>query len=150
MTASEHVAFKATRRIYIYVLYLLLTLDEDIFDTRAVDDQVKIISSRDADKEVHSADVVIETLSRFIFDLQFSRGWGIRGDDVDILFTLIFKGEGKRARNSCVVKTESCERKRGVCRRYVVIWSRLYVYNVPSHSQSESLLRSILSQFLQT
>lgn len=73
LTELEHFAFKDTRSIFMHVLHLFLTLDDDLFGTRASDNQVKSLSARKVDKEGHSADAVADALSRIIFALRFRR-----------------------------------------------------------------------------
>lgn len=53
--------------------YLLATLDDDLYRTRAADGQVKMLSSRKADKEGHSADAVADALFRVVLALRFRR-----------------------------------------------------------------------------
>lgn len=51
-------------RICFVPLYQLLTLDDDIFGTRAVDNQVKSLSSRKNEIEGHTADSILDALFR--------------------------------------------------------------------------------------
>lgn len=52
----ENLAFREKRKIFLSTLQLLATLDEDLFRTRAADNQVKPLSNRKVDKEGHSGE----------------------------------------------------------------------------------------------
>lgn len=67
LTKLEHCAFKDTRDIFMHVLNLFLTLEDDVFETRVSENQVKRLSSRKADKEGYSADGDTDALSCIVF-----------------------------------------------------------------------------------
>lgn len=46
-----------------------MTLDDDLFETRAVENQAKNLSNRKADREVHTTDVVEDNFSRYFLPL---------------------------------------------------------------------------------
>ena len=50
-------------------LRLAVTVDDDLFGTRAVDNQVKMISSRKVDEERHSADLKEDALFIFVLSV---------------------------------------------------------------------------------
>lgn len=47
----ERVEIKGTRRIFLHVLYLTVTSEDDLFGTCAVENKAKTLSSRKADAE---------------------------------------------------------------------------------------------------
>lgn len=65
--------FRQSRKVFFVPLYLLATLDDDLFGTRAADNQVKMLSSRKADREGHSADALADALFLVVFALRFRR-----------------------------------------------------------------------------
>lgn len=88
------------------VLYLLLTLEDDLFGTRATDNQVKTLRSRQDDRHGQSADAIADALSRIIFGLRFWRRRETQIDSVKTLLTYLFDGKVEEARNSCVVTAD--------------------------------------------
>lgn len=55
--------------------YVFDTLDDDLLCTRAIDNQVKTLIARKAEKEGHSANFIAYVLSRIFFEIKFRR-WG--------------------------------------------------------------------------
>lgn len=106
LSEFERVAFKDTRRIFLHLLHLTLTLDDDLFGTRATDNQVKTLSCRKADREGHSADTVACAISRVVFALRFRRRGEGQVEAVKRLLTEMFEDVGPEARNSCIVTAD--------------------------------------------
>lgn len=106
LTEFEQTAFKDTKDIFLHVVHLFLTLDDDLFGTRAADNQVKLLSSRKADKEGHSADAVADALSRIVFGLRFRRRGETQVDAVKALLSGIFEGKGEDSLNGCMVTAD--------------------------------------------
>lgn len=73
LTEFERAAFKESRRVLFQVLYIMMTLDDDLFGTRADDNQVETLSTREADTEGHTADTIACAFSRVGFVLRFRR-----------------------------------------------------------------------------
>lgn len=73
ITEIKHFAFKDTHDIFMDVSNLFLTLADDLFGSRASDNQVKCVSNRKADREGHFADAVADALSCVVLALQFKR-----------------------------------------------------------------------------
>lgn len=53
-------------------------IDDDLMGTRSVENQIKIISDRNADSESHSTDIVADELFRFTLDSRFRRRGRLR------------------------------------------------------------------------
>ena len=72
-----------------------MTLDDDLFGTRARDNQVKKLSNRKADKEGHCADVVSDAIFRIVLGLRFSRRGESQEDNVNKLLDSLLSGLGQ-------------------------------------------------------
>lgn len=85
------------------VLHRFRTHDEDLFETRAAGNQIKMPSSRNADKEGHSADPVADALYRVILGIKFWRR-GVRQKNlVQIVLSDILDGKGGETLSSCIL-----------------------------------------------
>ena len=73
MSEFENLAFREVRKAFFNPLHLFCNLDDDLFGTRASDNQVKTLSNRNADKEGHAADVLADALFRIILGVRFHR-----------------------------------------------------------------------------
>lgn len=73
LSESEHLAFRETGKVFFCPLQNIATLDDDLFGTRATDNQVKTLSARKADKEGHSFDSIAEALFRVLMGIGFKR-----------------------------------------------------------------------------
>lgn len=69
----ERVAFKDVRSIFLRLLHLTVTPDDELFCTRATDIQVKALSCKKADRVGHFSDTVACAISRVIFGFRFRR-----------------------------------------------------------------------------
>lgn len=67
----EQLSFRDTKKLLFVPLYLLATLDDDLYATRANDNQVKLMSARKVDKEGNSADAVANALFCFLLAPRF-------------------------------------------------------------------------------
>ena len=57
-------------------VHTLATLDDDLYGTRAGDNQVKSINSRKADQERHTADSIADAFFRITLMVRFRRRGG--------------------------------------------------------------------------
>ncbi|PXF41823.1 hypothetical protein BWQ96_08471 [Gracilariopsis chorda] len=71
LSEFEHLALCDTRKVFFSPLHLLATLDDDLFGTRAANNQFKMISSRKAEREGHSADALADALFRIVLAIRF-------------------------------------------------------------------------------
>lgn len=97
----KHSAQK-TCNVYL-VSHSFTSLDDVLFDTRAVDSQVKIVSAHKANKEGHSTDTVADSMSQIIFALWFRWREETQLDAVKTLFSFIFEERKKEAHNNCIL-----------------------------------------------
>lgn len=102
----EELSFKDTRSVFLIVLHLFATLDDDLFGTRAHDNQFKMISNRKADKEGHSADALADALSRVLLAMRFWRRGEHQVDSVRNMLTGLFDGMVQGALNSCIITAD--------------------------------------------
>lgn len=107
LTEFKHGAFMETRRIFLFTFHLFLTLDDDLFVTCAAKNQVKMISSRKADKEGYSVYVVADAFSRIVFGMQSRSRGEIQLNSVKTLLTSLFEVKGKETLNSCILTADS-------------------------------------------
>ena len=91
----ERTAFRSTRKIFFNPDYLLATLDDDVYGTRARDNQVKSLSTRKAEKEGHIADVIDDALFRVILRVRFRRRSKSQEAIVRKLLSSILDGTGQ-------------------------------------------------------
>ena len=87
-------------------MHLLATLDDDLFGTRASDKQFKMLGSRKADKEGHSADAVADALFRIVLAIRFRRRGEQQTESVRKLFSILMDGRGEEALNGCIATAD--------------------------------------------
>lgn len=102
----ETLCFRETRRVYMNSSHMFATLDDDLFGTRANDNQVKSLSSRKADREGHSADAVADALTRIVLALRFRRRGEALTDALRQLLTIFFEGRGEQARSGFLITAD--------------------------------------------
>ena len=69
----ERDAFRMSARIFLAPNQTIISFDDDLMGTRAVDNQVKTISNRKADDEGHVTDVLAHALFRVVLQMRFRR-----------------------------------------------------------------------------
>lgn len=69
----ERAGYDMSRNVCLSSNFTTVTVDDDLYGTRARDNQVKTLSNRKADKEGHSADVICEALFRITLGVRFRR-----------------------------------------------------------------------------
>ena len=72
LSALEQGALEMSARIFFCHSFTLATLDDDVYGTRAVENQVKTLSARKADREGHTAEVMADALFRITFGYSVS------------------------------------------------------------------------------
>lgn len=102
----ECLAFRDTRKICFTPLYQMATLDDDLFGTRAADNQVKMLSNRKADREGHSADAVADALFRIVLALRFRRRAEPQHVSVRKLIDSLMDGRGEKSITGCIVTAD--------------------------------------------
>lgn len=64
LSTFEWSAFRMTSNIVLTPVHAFATLDDDLYGTRASDNQVKSLSARKSDREGHTADAIADGLFR--------------------------------------------------------------------------------------
>lgn len=90
------VAFKSFEQIFLHTANQILTLDDDLFGTRAVYVPDKMLSQRKADREGHSAGVVDDALLRVVLYLRFRDRGEPEVESVKTLLSSLFQENGKK------------------------------------------------------
>ena len=83
-----------------------LTLDDDLYGTRASDNQVKTISHRKADKEGHCADALADPFSRLTLFVRFRRRGQSQTSIVDELLSIVLKDQGTQSLRGVIVTAD--------------------------------------------
>ena len=83
LTEFEDAVTSEARSIFLIMNFLFLTLDDEMYGTRARDNQVKALSDRKSKAEGCIADVVADALFRIAFSVRFRR----RGDKQVFVYT---------------------------------------------------------------
>ena len=92
----EKVAFQASAKVFLSPLYTFATLDDDLYGTRASDNQVKTLSSRKADREGHTADALCDALFRVTYMVRFRRREETQASCVASMIDALLEGRGER------------------------------------------------------
>jgi hypothetical protein len=69
----EKAAFRTSCRVFLTPNHTYATVDDELYGTRATDNQVKTLSTRKADREGHCADAIADALFRITFFVRFRR-----------------------------------------------------------------------------
>lgn len=102
----EQCAIKETQAIFVNVLHSFLFLDDNHFEALAADNQVKMLSSKKADRKSHSADAVEGALFTTFSNKTF---WQRREHQMDLVQTLLsdmLDNKYQNALNSCIVTVD--------------------------------------------
>lgn len=95
LDAFERTAYDFSWNVCLIAKHTTVTLDADLYGTRARDNQVKTLSSRKADKEGHSADVLCDTLFRITLGVRFRRRGDSQASNADKLLDVFNSGHGE-------------------------------------------------------
>lgn len=69
----ELTAYRKSCKVFLSLSDTFTTLDDDLYGTRAHDNQVKTISVRKADKEGHTVDAIADIIFRVTLMARFRR-----------------------------------------------------------------------------
>lgn len=67
----ERACFRMTCKVFVNPIHTFSTLDDNLYGTRANDNQVKSVSQRKADRDGHSADSIACALFRATVIVRF-------------------------------------------------------------------------------
>jgi hypothetical protein len=90
-------AFRTSCRLFLTPNHTYATLDDDLYGTRAADNQVKSLSARKADREGHCADAFADALFRITFFVRFRRRGRTQGENVSQLLNYILESRGEQS-----------------------------------------------------
>ena len=79
-------------RVFFCRSFTLATLDDDLYGTRAVENQVKTLSARKVDREGHTADVIADELFKITLGIRFRRRGEGQHENVQKLLTHMLEG----------------------------------------------------------
>ena len=106
LTQLENTAFRQTCKIFVSPTYTLATVDDDLYDTRAVDNQVKTFSSRKADRKGYAADSIADALFRITLMVRFRRRGISQSNNVYSLVKSVLEGIGERSVRSFILTAD--------------------------------------------
>eukprot|EP00474_Spongospora_subterranea_P007755 CRZ08213.1 hypothetical protein [Spongospora subterranea] len=106
LTAFEKVSFSVSNSIFVVPNHTTATLDDDLYGTRASDNQVKTISNRKSDKEGHCADVIADALFRITLGIRFRRRGEFQVRNVDRQLNYILDACGEQSLNGFVMTAD--------------------------------------------
>ena len=97
LDAFERLCFRMTCNVFVNPVHTFATLDDDLYGTRAGDNQVKSISSGKADREGHTADAIADALFRVTLMVRFRRRGEKQSDNVKQLIRNLLEGHGEHS-----------------------------------------------------
>ena len=106
LTQFEQNAFRATSKVFLVPTHLLATLDDDLYGTRANDNQVKTLSARKADKEGHTVDAIADALFRITLAVRFRRRGESQTSNVRSLIEYLMEGRGEQSMHGFVITAD--------------------------------------------
>ena len=95
LSVFEQSAFRISLNVFFIPNHLTITLDDDLYGTRARDNQVKTISSRKADTEGHSADAIADAFFRITLAVRFRRRGHSQESNVECMFRAVMQSVGQ-------------------------------------------------------
>lgn len=102
----ERTAYEMSRNVCLIANHTTVTLDDDLYGTRARDNQVKTLSSRKADKEGHSADVLCDAFFRITLGVRFRRRGESQASNVEKLLDVFTSGHGEMSLRGIVASAD--------------------------------------------
>jgi hypothetical protein len=96
LSEFEKAALRNSCRLFLTPNHTYATLD-DLYGTRATDNQVKSLSARKADREGHCADALADALFRMTFFVRFRRRGHTQNENVTQLFNCVLERLGEHS-----------------------------------------------------
>ncbi|CDF37457.1 unnamed protein product [Chondrus crispus] len=106
LDAFEKAAYEMTRKIFLSPVHTFATLDDDLYGTRARDNQVKTLSMRKADREGHAADAIADALFCVTIAVRFRRRGEPQSTNVLELICTLIEGRGEQCLHGLVIKAD--------------------------------------------
>lgn len=102
----ENTAYDMSRKVFFTPVHTFATLDDDLYGTRAKDNQVKTLSSRKADREGHAADTVADALFRVTLAVRFRRRGQTQTTNVIKLLDILVESRGEQSLHGLVLTAD--------------------------------------------
>lgn len=106
LSQFELSAFRMSLNVFFIPNHLTITLDDDLYGTRARDNQVKTISSRKADTEGHSADAIADAFFRITLAVRFRRRGHSQESNVECMFRAVMQSVGQLSPRGIIVTAD--------------------------------------------
>lgn len=106
LTDFEFTAFDTSRRLFYVPTCQMLTLDDELMGTRSNSNPVKTLSSRKADREGHSSDVLADALFRITLMSRFHRRGEQQVDTVERLIRSVQECQGEMSCRSAILTAD--------------------------------------------
>lgn len=84
----------------------LLTLDDDFYGTMSRENQVKMLSARKADKEVHTTDMVRDALFRITLAVRFRMRGESQSSNVEKLVDTLTEDRGEMSMHGMILTAD--------------------------------------------
>ena len=97
LDAFELICFRVTCNVFLNPVHTFTTLDDDLYGTRAGDNQMKSLSIRKADREGYTADAIADTLFRVTLIVRFRRRGEKQSHNVKHLIRNLLEGHGEHS-----------------------------------------------------
>ena len=102
----EKVAFEVSLKIFFQPHFQMATLQDDLYGTRAQDNQVKTLRVRKADREGHQADVFADALFRMTLAPRFRRRGEKESQNVGKFLGGILDGRGEQSLTGFIITAD--------------------------------------------
>ena len=102
----EKMAFSMTRKIFLTPVHTFATLDDDLYGTRAKDNQNKSLSSRKADREGHTADAIADALFRVTLVIRFRRRGERQTSNIRHIIITLIECRGEQSIHGLVITAD--------------------------------------------
>lgn len=106
LTPFETVSFEVSLRLFFIPQYEIISLDDDLFGTRAYYIQLKTLSARKSYEAGHTADVVSDAMFRIVFATRSRRRGESRVDGVKKLLDRLLDVHGENSLRTTLLTTD--------------------------------------------
>ena len=114
----ERTAFRDTCKVFLTPVHMFVTMDDDLYGSRATDNQVKSLSSRKADREGHIADAVADAFFRVTLMVRFRRRGESQLTNVRSLIADLLESRGEQSMHGCIFTADRGYGKMSLLREF--------------------------------
>jgi hypothetical protein len=97
LSEFEKASFGTSCKIFLTPNHTFATLDDDLYGTRAADNQVKTLSARKDDREGYCADALADALFRITLFVRFRRRGKAQAENVHNLLNCVLESRGEQS-----------------------------------------------------